>query len=124
VRLENVLALTHGSLLSQPDISLFNDIVIEAKRAAQKAVDDADITPNPFNCGFAWVNISARGNFAKFTKEYDLSTKAYLKGRYIWYSKVYHTLYQDMEIHKVACDAFAKVLKENGIKCSVGYRLD
>jgi len=32
VRLENVLALTHGSLMSQPHISLFNDIVIEASR--------------------------------------------------------------------------------------------
>jgi len=32
VRLENVLALTHGSLMSQPYISLFSDIVIEASR--------------------------------------------------------------------------------------------
>jgi ferrochelatase len=32
VRLENVLALTHGSLMSQPSISIFDDIVIEASR--------------------------------------------------------------------------------------------
>ncbi|MEA1920132.1 MAG: hypothetical protein U9N52_09850 [Campylobacterota bacterium] len=32
MRLENVLALTHGSLKSQPHISDFSDIIIEAKR--------------------------------------------------------------------------------------------
>ena len=32
MRLENVLALTHGSLMSQPHISYFEDIVIEASR--------------------------------------------------------------------------------------------
>ncbi len=32
MRLENVLALTHGSLMSQPYVSLFGDIVIEASR--------------------------------------------------------------------------------------------
>jgi len=103
---------------------VFNDIVIEAKRAAQEAVDDAGITPSPYNCGFAWINISGRGNFAKFTKEHGLSNKGYPKGHTIWYSQVYNSVSQDMDIHKVACDAFAKVLKEHGIKCSVGQRLD
>ncbi len=32
MRLENVLALTHGSLMSHPSISFFDDIVIEASR--------------------------------------------------------------------------------------------
>lgn len=46
MRLENVLALTHGSLLSQPDISLFNDIVIEAKRVKRGSLF---IALNPYD---------------------------------------------------------------------------
>jgi len=104
-------------------IYYFN-ILNDARVAAQEAVDNCGIVPAFGNCGFAWVNISARGNFAKFTKELKISDKAYPKGRNIWYSRVYDSNTQSMDIHKVACNAFAKVLIENGIKCSVGCRLD
>lgn len=53
MRLENVLALTHGSLLSQPDISLFNDIVIEAKRVKRGSLF---IALNPYEIPQALEN--------------------------------------------------------------------
>lgn len=102
----------------------FIKIWIEAKEEAQKAVDNCDITPEFGYCGFAWVTISDKGNFAKFTEFIDASTKGYSKERTIWYSKIYNGSSQDMRIHKVACEAFVNVLRKNNINCEVGYRLD
>lgn len=96
----------------------------EAREEAQKAVDKCDIKPNQFNCGFSWIRISGRGNFAKYTKLLDLSQKHFKKGRTIWYSKIYDGTSQDMDIHIVACNAFAEVLRKHNIKCSVELRLD
>ena len=100
------------------------DIWKEASTAAQKAVNECDIEPYFGSCGFAWVRISGRGNFAKYTKITDLSQKHYKKGRTIWYSRIYDAISQDIDIHRVACNAFAEVLRKHDIKCSVESRLD
>ena len=103
----------------------FKKIWFIARLKANRAVQEANITPAFGNCGFAWIHISGRGKFAKFAKETLDASKSYPgSGLNIWYSKVYDSTSQDMSIHLVACEAAVKVLRENGIKCSVQSRLD
>jgi hypothetical protein len=76
-------------------------------------------------CGFAWINIPGRGNFAKYMKEIGAASKNYSgTGLNIWYSKVYSTTSQNIAEHEAACQAAAKVLRDNGIDAFVYSRLD
>ena len=47
------------------------------------------------------------------------------KGIMLWYSNVYNSKgSQSMTKHRIACDAFAEVLRDAGYECVVESRLD
>lgn len=102
----------------------FDLVHIEASEAAQAATADFD-QDNWFPCGFAWVNISGRGSFAKYAKECLDAHKNYSgAGFNIWYSTVYDNRSQSMDCHVLACEAYAAVLNKHGIKATVHSRMD
>ena len=114
------MALTKGK------INQFNFIVQRASLAAQEAVKDFDESDQSFNCGFAWVILPGKGDFASFLKKHRGASKNYEgKGIILWYSTVYNSRgSQSMTKHRIACDAFAEVLRDNGLECVVESRLD
>ena len=118
--------------MKSEQIKLFDKIWAQAQEAANKAVQEQF----PFNekptfrnegpCGFAWIAIGGRGNFAKYAKETLGAHKNYAgKGFNIWYSNCYDSKgSQSYERHSIACDAAANVLRANDIKCHVSGRYD
>lgn len=77
-----------------------------------------------FDCGFAWVVIKpARGEFVKYLKATNRGHKHCYGGFAIWYSQ-FSSNTQSVSVHEHAAVAFANVLKENGINCYTGSRLD
>jgi len=111
----------------------FDKILEEAREAALKA--SIECIPEPMQmmgsivrdgvCGFAWVNIPGRGNFAKYAKEYLGASKNYGgKGFNIWYSEFYKGGTQSYERHLAACRAASEVLQKHGIKSQAAGRLD
>ena len=64
-------------------------------------------------CGFAWVNIKpARGKFVKFLKDNNIGRKdSYYGGYTVWVSG----FGQSLDRKTAYAQAFASVLKENGI---------
>lgn len=72
-------------------------------------------------CGFAWVNIPGRGNFAKWIRENKHGHKAYHGGVDIWIAD-YN---QSMEKKYAHAVAMAEYLRANGIPGAVaGNRMD
>ena len=105
------------------NIVQFDRLWAEVQRAAEEAASKVEVRPWP--CGFAWIVIPGRGNFAKYAKEYLGAHKNFGgPGFRIWYSRVYSARTQSMDVHEAACYAAAKVLNDNGIKCSVYSRMD
>ena len=72
-------------------------------------------------CGFAGVVIKpARGKFVSLLKKHDLGWKHYYGGFYMTCREFGQSL-----ARKVAyCEAFARVLGEEGIRCYVDSRMD
>lgn len=110
-----------------------------AQDAARKAVQDevAREPENPyaFDCGFAWVIVKpATGPFVNWCKRqidavgersreaFQYGSKAYEGGWQFWQPGEFSG--QSVHIHKVGADAFAKVLRDHGLKAHVGSRLD
>ena len=110
----------------------FDRILREVREAAQKAGDNAKVRQITVCgqvvdgvCGFAWINIPGRGNFAKYAKEVLGASKNYGgKGYNIWSSKVYETTSQSCERREAACEAAANVLRSYGLKATMNSRLD
>lgn len=103
----------------------FEDIWAEVRKeanAVEKPYKDGEFGM----CGFAWITIPGRGNFAKWAKEKLGAHKNYTgPGFNIWYSEVYDCKYsQNIDNHEVACEAGARVLNKYGIKAFVSSRLD
>lgn len=73
-------------------------------------------------CGFAWINIHpANCAAAKFAKKYYNARKNYSGGGVcIWVSD-YN---QSMELKEAYAEAFANVLRINGIDARAGSRMD
>ena len=72
-------------------------------------------------CGFAWVTIRpANSRAAKVLKEMFNARVAYEGGMQYWIS----AYGQSVERKEAYADAFANVVREAGIKCFVGSRLD
>jgi hypothetical protein len=102
------------------------DLFQKATEAAQKACKEM-IDQNPgvwFPCGFAWVNIRpARGSFVAMLKDRDIGRTDSFEGGYsIWNPSNNSTQWMDAKI--AGARAFAEVLREAGIKCSVQSRID
>lgn len=72
-------------------------------------------------CGFAWVTVRP-GNcsFAKWLVKNNLARSAYGGGVSIWISQ----FNQSMQKKECYADAFAKVLRDAGIKAYAGSRMD
>ena len=72
-------------------------------------------------CGFAGVVIKpARGKFVAFLKENDYGNKHYYGG----YRMGCLLFGQSLTRKEAYCEAFAKVLGEEGIRCYVDSRMD
>lgn len=112
--------------LSKDKINNFNFLVQKASMAAQEAVKDFDESDQAYNCGFAWLVLPGRGDFASFLKNHRGVSKNYgSKGIVLWYSNVYNSRgSQSMTKHRIACEAFANVLRDAGFECVVESRLD
>ena len=101
------------------------DLYFEAKDAAEKAAMDYLDTygEGPMNCGFAWVTIKpARGPLVKYMKSINAGSKGYEGGYQVWNPSGLPT--QDMSAKETGAYAFATILRNAGIDCSVGSRLD
>ena len=94
---------------------MFDDSIKPGTRA--EVVDDGV-------CGFAWINISGMGSFAKFTKENDYSSKSVYKGRNIWATQLYNYNGQSYERKMKAVAAAVQVFNKYGIKAYAEGRLD
>lgn len=71
-------------------------------------------------CGFAWVKIAGNTAFARSMKSMGFFRKAWDRGLDFWVSEGNQSIARK---EAFAC-AFAQVLNDNGIKASVGSRLD
>ena len=77
----------------------------------------------PMNCGFAWVDINpATGPMVQYLKSIGVGRKGYPKGYTIWDPSNSRT--QDMSIKEAGAQAFAQVMREYGVNCYAGSRLD
>ena len=100
----------------------FDKIWNEAREAASTTVQEPHIFKG---CGFAWITIPGRGNFAKWAKENLDADKNYTgPGLNIWYSRVYDTRSQNLDEHYEACRKAAKILNDYGIDATVNCRWD
>jgi hypothetical protein len=115
--------------------SKFSEIVQQAHEAGEKAgiecrplpMGIADTAGNLIDiiddgaCGFAWVTIKpANSSFAVWAKKQGLARSAYGGGVMIWV----RGFGQSVERKTAYAGAYAKVLRDNGIKASAGDRLD
>lgn len=97
------------------------DKALKAANVAIKAYQDEH--GDPIYCGFAWVAIHpARGAFVNWLKKNDIGSPGYPKGYQIWSPGEYNG--QSMDIKEVGAEAFAKVLRENGINAHMSSRAD
>ena len=73
-------------------------------------------------CGFAWINIKpARGKFVKFLKDNNIGRKdSYYGGYTVWVSG----FGQSLDRKTAYAQAFASVLKENGLTAYSMSRMD
>lgn len=130
------------------------DEAYEAASAAILAKFKSGESEQPFNCGFAWVNIDGRHPLAFYCRKrireagarlegrekhvaeqnakQQYGDKAYTGGWQFWKPGRWPTsqeagrqvYQQDMDFHFAGADAFAKKLAEYGIRATVGTRLD
>ena len=72
-------------------------------------------------CGFAWIgSINGNSSFGRWLKKTGKGRKGYPSGMTIWV----HQFGQSMARKEAYASAFADVLKEAGVKCFAGSRLD
>jgi len=99
----------------------------EAVQAASKATNDyiAKHGYQPFNCGFAWVSSSEKGNTAlgKSLKQFGFE-KSYSGGYQLWNPS--NSFTQDMSAKYEGARAYVDTVKKYlpSIKLTVGSRLD
>ncbi len=72
-------------------------------------------------CGSAWIHLpDARTKFARWLKKQDLGSTGYGSGCFVSAK----TSSQSLERAQKYCEAFAQVLRLNGIECKVDWRYD
>jgi hypothetical protein len=126
--------------MKQEQIDSFNSIFASAYVAGRAAADaavvdtmrviESDILGRPLPgaqpsapfepCGFAWVIIPGTSAFARWAKKQGYFRKAYGPGMQYWVS--YGE--QSMGRKEAFAEAFAKVLRDNGIEARTGSRMD
>ena len=102
------------------------DLLKRAFEAAEQATQNyLNEHPNDwYPCGFAWVKIRpARGRLVSALKEQQIGRTNEFEGGYdVWNPSNNST--QAMYAKEAGALAFAKVLREDGIKCSTHTRVD
>lgn len=78
-----------------------------------------DVVPEGM-CGFAWLNVPGNTSFGKWLKKHGLARPDYPTGLCVWIS-AYSQSYERKVMHATA---MASYLRDNGIECRVGSRLD
>jgi hypothetical protein len=87
--------------------------------AAGTAAGDASET-SPFGCGFAWIKFSGNSSFGRWAaKNMDLMD-GYPTGKQIWVSQYGQSVDRKLKYATAASD----VLREHGVDCYPGSRLD
>jgi hypothetical protein len=72
-------------------------------------------------CGFAWIKIfPARGAFVNYLKSIEVGSKSYTGGLDVWV----RGFGQSLQRKEAYAQAFAEVLRENGINAYAESRLD
>lgn len=71
-------------------------------------------------CGFASVNVKGTSAFARLLKKEGIGHKAYYGG----YDIPCHAFGQSMERKEAYCQAYAKILNDNGIDAYSSSRMD
>jgi hypothetical protein len=100
---------------------IYDYAVVKAQEATGESLKQYG--ENPMGCGFAWVTINpAKGEFVKYLKALGVGSKGYPKGYSIWNPSGNYT--QDMDAKYAGAQAFAKVLRDNGVNAVEGCRLD
>lgn len=105
----------------------FQAIFEEATEAATTA-QDVYLAKHgePFYCGFAWVTVKpARGPFIAWCKKqtgHEFGSSGTYGGWQFWGPGKYRG--QSMDVKEEGARAFADVLKQHGLKVSVGSRAD
>lgn len=102
---------------------MYEDIINQAKAAAQKAADEtAAIMGDRDCCGFAWIKIvPARGPLVKALKAIGLGEKSSWEPGYRISSNELIPGYfgQSMTVKEKATEAFVKVIRDAGIETSI-----
>lgn len=92
-----------------------------AKLATKKYLQE---NPHWYPCGFAWVRIRpARGKFVAYLKEQKLGSVDGYEGGFVVYNPSNDST-QAMYAKLAGAQAFAEVLRANGIKASAESRID
>lgn len=73
-----------------------------------------------FPCGFAWISFKGNTAWGKWAKAEGLARPDYPKGMSIWV----HDFNQSMTKKEVYAQAYAKVLRDNGIEAYAQSRMD
>lgn len=71
-------------------------------------------------CGFAWVEFPGNTAWGRWTKEAKVARPHYPKGLCIWVSD-YN---QSMQRKEAYARGYAEVLRQHGINCHAGSRMD
>lgn len=99
----------------------------EAITAAEQAAQDkhVELGENWFPCGFAWVRVApATQPFGRFLKKAGIVDGTSYGGGYIVREACGDTRTQKMLVKEAGAYAYAKVLIQNGVECTVESRID
>jgi len=99
------------------------EIYIAARRAGDAAVFGGG---DGYPCGFAWINIKpATGPFIKYLKSINVGKRDEFEGGYRLSSYDCCAFSgQNVDVKAMGVEAFAAVLRANGIKANTYTRLD
>lgn len=71
-------------------------------------------------CGFAWVNFKGNTAWGRWASKNKVARPDYPSGLCVWVRE----FNQSMQKKEAYARAFAKVLRDHGIPCTVGSRMD
>ncbi len=71
-------------------------------------------------CGFAWVSFAGTTSWARWAKAKGVASRHYPTGYCVWV----HQFNQSITRKESYAEAFAKILRDNGITAYAGSRLD
>lgn len=104
--------------------SIIKHAQTEANRFCKAYLEQHLGGKDTYPCGFAWVNIKpARGQFVKILKKMGLGSKDDYEGGWTVRNPGEYPG-QNMDAKKAGADAFARILREHGLKAYAAERMD